>query len=320
MTRRAKEAYGIMLVGTVLAAVIGVLLQTVWGWVILGLSLIVGIALLTNSKTDQLSESWILSLPRSLSGPPDLDLLPKIAEGIEDLRKSVTPPPTTKRPSLVFVFGAPLGDNDSAQWIMMLTHYGPGSAHNCEVIFYDDDRTNIEHEWLVKHPDIPYPPLGLAGESKKRIYISEAGPEGSAGSFKWNPVNPNSQHYTVSISCRDGVFVEKWEVTRVNGILRSAISIEHGPLWIQKNPGKHSVIFQYQDPEFVRTVLATEMPKVSTGKMVHPGWKPRHRFEVPAAIVDPNGNVQVVSGVRLPDGTTATDFGSWNILTRHFGD
>jgi hypothetical protein len=223
-------------------------------------------------------------------------------------------------PTLLFVFGAPLGDNDSAQWIMMLKHYGPGPAYNCDVIFYDDDRKNIEHEWLVKHPESPYPPPGLAGESQKRMYIPEAGPEGSAGSFNWNPVDPNSQHYTVAISCRDGVFLEKWEVTRVNGILRSAITIERGSQWMQKNPGKESVVFRYQDPEFVRTSLATEMPKVRKGKVVHPGWKPQHRFEVPAAIIDPNGNIQVVSGIKLPDGSTLTDFGSWNILTRHFGD
>jgi hypothetical protein len=223
-------------------------------------------------------------------------------------------------PSLVFVFGAPLGDNDSASWIMMLKHYGQGSAYNCDVIFYDDDRKNIEHEWLVKHPKSPYPPPGLVGESQKHINIPEAGPEGSVGSFKWNPLDPNSQHYTVSISCRDGVFIEKWEVTRVNGILRSAVTIEHGPQWIQKNPGKQSMVFRYQDPEFVRTSVATEMPKVSKGKVVHPGWKPQHRFEVPAAIIDPNGNIQIVSGIKLPDGSTLTDFGSWNILTRHFGD
>lgn len=228
--------------------------------------------------------------------------------------------PAIVTPSLVFVFGTPLGDNDSAQWIMMLKHYGPGSAHNCDVIFYDDDRKNIEHEWLVKHPDSPYPPPGLAGQSQNRIHIPEAGPEGPVGSFNWNPLDPNSQHYTVSISCRDGVFVEKWEVTRVNGILRSAITIERGPQWVQKNPGRESVVFRYQDPEFVRTSLATEMPKVSKGRVVHPGWKPHHRFEVPAAIIDPNGNVQVVSGIKLPDGSTLTDFGSWNILTKHFGD
>ncbi len=232
-----------------------------------------------------------------------------------------TAPPTNiaKNPSLIFVFGAPLGDNASASWIMMLKHYGPDPAYNCDIVFYDSDRKNIEHEWLVKHPNSPYPPPGLAGESQKHFHVQEASPEGTVGSFVWSPLNPNSQHYTVSISCRDGVFTEKWEVTRVNGILRSAITIEHGPQWIERNPGKISVVFRYQDPEFFPTALATEMPKTPTGKVVHPGWKPQYRFEVPAAIVDPNGNVQVVSGVRSPDGSTLTDFGSWNILTKRFG-
>jgi hypothetical protein len=226
-------------------------------------------------------------------------------------------PPT---PSLVFVFGAPLGDNDSASWIMMLKHYGPGIAHNCEIGFYDDDRKNIEHEWLVRHPNVPYPPPGLAGESQKLIHVAEASPEGSGGNFSWNPLDPNSQHYTVSISCRDGVFEEKWEITRVDGILRSRITIEHGPQWIKNNPGLEPVVFRYEDQQFVRTALATELLKSSTGKIVHPGWKPKHQFNVPAAIIDPNGNVQVVSGVKLQDGSTLTDFGSWNILTKHFGD
>jgi hypothetical protein len=223
-------------------------------------------------------------------------------------------------PSLVFVFGAPLGDNDSAQWIMVLKHFGPSLAHRCDIVFNDDDRKNIEHEWLVKHPNIPYPPPELVGVSGKRIFVPEAGPEGSLGSFKWNPVNPNSQHYTASIDCRDGYFVEKWQISRINGILRSSITIEHGSQWVTKNPGLDPIVFKYQDPEFMQTALATEMPKVQQGKVVHPGWKPSHRFEVPAAIIDPNGNMQVVGGVKLPDGSMQTDFGSWNILTKHFGD
>jgi len=224
------------------------------------------------------------------------------------------------KPSFLFVFGSPLGDNDSASWVMLLKHYGPGPAYNCDIGFSDDDRKNIEHEWLVRHPHSPYPPPGLAGESQKHIHIAEASPEGAAGSFTWNPLDPNSQHYTVSISCRDGVFVEKWEVTRVDGVLRSRITIEHGPQWIKNNPHLEPVVFRYEDPEFVRTALAAEMPEASKGKAVHPGWKPLHRFDVPAAIIDPNGNVQVISGVKLPDGSTQTDFGSWNILMRHFGD
>lgn len=110
------------------------------------------------------------------------------------------------------------------------------------------------------------------------------------------------------------------EVTRVNGILRSRITIERGPQWIKKNPGRDPVVFKLEDPEFISTPLATELPKSSMAKVVHPGWKPNHRFEIPAAIIDPNGNVQVVSGIKLPDGSTLTDFGCWNVLTRHFGD
>jgi hypothetical protein len=61
-------------------------------------------------------------------------------------------------------------------------------------------------------------------------------------------------------------------------------------------------------------------PPQTTAKEVHPGWKPNYRIEIPMAIIDSNGNVQVASGIKQPDGTTATDFGCWNILTKHFGD
>ncbi|MGA2965056.1 MAG: hypothetical protein ABSD64_02520 [Terriglobales bacterium] len=230
--------------------------------------------------------------------------------------------PTAPRgiPSLVFVFGVPLGDNDSASWMMMLKHYGPNPAYSCNIDFYDNDRKNIEHQWLVAHPDSPYPPPGLAaGESQKHVYVTETGPEGSAGGFPWNPLDPDRQHYTVSITCRDGVFVEKWEVTRVEGILRSTITIEHGPQWVQNNSTLDPVVFRCSDPEFISTPLAIEVPKLSK-RVVHPGWKPNHRFEVPAAIIDPNGNMQVVYAIKLPDGSTQTDFGCWNILTQHVGD
>ncbi|MGC1659021.1 MAG: DUF4062 domain-containing protein [Candidatus Acidiferrales bacterium] len=245
--------------------------------------------------------------------------LPKI---VSEVRQSIPAGADAAKqiPSLLFVFGVPLGDNDSASWLMLLRHYGPKPAYNCNVEFYDSDRKNIEHQWLVAHPNSPFPPPGLAaGESQKRVYVAETGPEGSPGSFSWNPLDPDRQHYTVSISCRDGVFVEKWEMTRVDGILRSAITIERGPQWVEKNPNLDPVVFKCSDPEFIGTPLATEVPKLAK-KAVHPGWKPNHRFEVPAAIIDPNGNVQVVSGIKLPDGSTLTDFGCWNILTKHFGD
>jgi hypothetical protein len=218
-------------------------------------------------------------------------------------------------PSFLFVFGAPLGENDSPVWIMMLKHYGPNTAHNCTVEFFDEDRKNIEHQWLVEHPNSSFlPPEGVPGKSQIRFHIPEAGPEGSTDSFQWTPIDPNSQHYTVSISCRDGVFVENWEVTRVNGVLRTKITIEHGPQWVEKNPTLSPVVFTCTEPGFVSTALASVLP-TKKPQPVNPGWKPNHRFEFPVAIIDPNGHIQVMSGVKLPDGGQKTDFGCWNLLT-----
>jgi hypothetical protein len=106
----------------------------------------------------------------------------------------------------------------------------------------------------------------------------------------------------------------------VGGVLRASITIERGHEWIQKNPHLSPLVFRYKDPEFIGSALATEMPRDRKGKVVHPSWKPQHRFEVPVAILDPNGNIQIVSGVKLPDGSTKTEFGSWNLLTKHLGD
>jgi hypothetical protein len=224
----------------------------------------------------------------------------------------------TQKPSLVFVFGAPLGDNNSPTWIMMLKHFGPNPAHNCNVDFYDADRKNIEGQWLAEHPHSPFPPPGLAGQSQVHSHVPEANPLGSIGSFQWTPLDPNRQHYTVSISCRDGIFIEDWEVTRVNGILRTRISIKHGPEWIEKNPKSDPVVFACADPEFLPTPLASALPAAKV-QPVHPGWKPNHKFELPVAIIDPNGHVQV-AGIKLPDGSVSTGFVCWNILTRHLGD
>ena len=224
-----------------------------------------------------------------------------------------------ERPSLVFVIGVPLGDNKSPEWIMMLKHYGPNPAYNCQVQFYDNDRKNIEHEWLIKHPHNPFPPPRLAGESQLHLHIPEADPPGPAANFRWTPLDPDRQHYTVSISCRDGIFEENWEVTRVNGILRTRISIEHGPHWKEENPNSDPMVFACSDPEFAPMPLVSEIPGARL-QAVHPGWKPNHRFELelPVAIIDPNGNIQL-AGARLPDGSINRGFGCWNILTRHLG-
>jgi hypothetical protein len=204
---------------------------------------------------------------------------------------------------------------------MMIQHYGPARAYDCKIEFFDDDRKNIEHEWLVRHPDTPFLPAGLFDSSQTMIHIPEAGPEpATASNFYWTPLDPNRQHYSVNISCREGCFVERWEVTRVDGTLRTKIIAEHGVQWIRNNPTSSPVVFQCQDPDFITQPLLTEIPKTKYAKVVHPGWKPNYRMEVPVAIIDPNGHVQVALGVALPDSDTRTKFGCWDFLTKHFGD
>ena len=226
-----------------------------------------------------------------------------------------------KKPSLLFVAGAPLGDNGSDTWIMMLFHYGPESAYACTVNFYDSDRKNIEHEWLINNNSPPFLPHGKFDQSQKSTYVPEAGREGgTVANFNWQPLDPDRQHYSASITCRDGVFSEEWEVTRVKGVLRTRIVIKHGPEWIERNPKLDPVVFQCEDPEFVSIPLLTARPTVKTGRAVNPGWKPNHLFQFPVAILDPNGNIQITAGVVQPDGSTRTDFGCWAFLTKHLGD
>lgn len=85
-------------------------------------------------------------------------------------------------------------------------------------------------------------------------------------------------------------------------------------------PGESPLVFKCEDPEFVSTALATVTPTQRSGVITHPGWKPNYPVEVPMAIIDPNGNVQIASGIKQPDRSTRSDFGCWNILARHFGD
>jgi hypothetical protein len=226
-----------------------------------------------------------------------------------------------RTPSLVFVFGVPLGDNRSAKWLMMLKHFGPEPAYNCYIDFYDDDRKNIEYLWRNGPQPRAFSPPGWYGNSQTTEFVAEAGLETpTRRGFQWEPINPDSQHYTVSINCRAGSFVEKLEVTRVSGVLRAKIVIEHGPGWTAKHPNESPLVFKCEDPEFVTTALATTIPTPRLGVITTPGWKPNYRFEPPVAIIDTNNNIQIVSAIKQADGSDRTDFGCWNLLTKHLGE
>ena len=103
-------------------------------------------------------------------------------------------------------------------------------------------------------------------------------------------------------------------------MLRSKIIIERGPDWVKTHPDESPLVFKYEDPEFIISALATAMPSQRSGVVTHRGWKPNYSFEVPVGIIDSNGNVQIATGIKQPDGSTHTDWGSWNILTKHLGD
>jgi hypothetical protein len=244
--------------------------------------------------------------------PPELILEQTTPKESHEVRES--------GPSFPFIFGCPLGDNDSSEWIMMIKHYGPDTAFKCDIEFFDDDRKNIERLWRSDHPDYSFNPLGgIAGQSQRRFQIDEVSPQGPSENFRWTPVDCSSQHYSVSISCRDGYFVEKWEVTRVDGALRTKITLEHGPQWVEKHPMENPVIFTCTEPGFLGKPLASALP-AKKPRPADPNWKADHHFSFPVAIIDPNGHVQVMKGIKLPDGSHKTDFGCWNMLTRHFGD
>lgn len=224
-----------------------------------------------------------------------------------------TKPPTPKPPFVLstgFIFGVPLGENYSPDWLMSVQHYGPDPAYNCDFNFYDEDRLHIEHLWLTKHPDSSFPPAGIAdGPSQWGLHIDELDPIENPRTFDWKPLNPNQQHYTAEIICRSGQFHEEWNTTRINGFLRTKMILKQVIYRVNKNYFEQ--IFGCTDPEFSSAPLAETLPKVWPPHPVNPGWKPNHRFEFPVAILAPNNTIQVAG--------SGYSQGCWDLLTKHYG-
>jgi hypothetical protein len=221
-------------------------------------------------------------------------------------------------PSFPFIFGAPLGDNNSPDWLMMLHHFGQSPAYNCRLELWDLDRKNIEHLWREQNHNYLFsPPDIVRGESQKVVTVPEADAlNDTGGSFEWLPLDPDRQHYTVSIGCRDGEFTETWNVTRVQGALRSEMKIERSDRWIASNPNLEKLIYSCSDREFESSPLLSSLPP-PIPKEVNPGWKPNHRFEVPVVIIDPNNHAEIMSGVA---GVPPEKLGCWTGLTVHMGN
>lgn len=213
--------------------------------------------------------------------------------------------------SFPFVFGSPLGDNESPQWLMLVKHHGPSPTYNCDIIFYDLDRKNIEHLWLSRHPKSSFLPPNLkGGPSQISRHYAEIDPMGSPNNFRWAPLDINQQHYGASITTRSGDFSEKWDVTRVNGILRTRITVDQ----MVPKPGQSAGyvrVFGCSDPAFVAAPLASKLPMVWPPPLINPGWKPNHTFEVPTVIIDPNGNLEFLS-IRSGN---KTGLGCWSFLS-----
>lgn len=229
----------------------------------------------------------------------------------EESKSQESPQAASPNPSFPFIFGAPFGDNNSPTWKMLVKHYGPDTIYNCDLDFYDNDRKNIENLWLSHHPDVSFPPPKLAGgDSQLNLHIPEVDPIGKPVNFDWTPLNRDGQHYTVSILCRgdDAQFAEEWEINRINGLLRTNITVTRTALALERHPERQREVFSCIDPKFSSAPLVSKMPDTWPPKPVNLGYKRNHNFYVPTIILDPNDNLELVMVKDIPL------FGCWGIL------
>ena len=216
-------------------------------------------------------------------------------------------------PSVAFVFGAPLGDNDSSSWVMAVGHYGPNPAYNCDLVFYDLARQRIQQQWINEHPGVLFPPQELVGASKKELpHIPELDPSPHIDgySFNWDPIDPDNHHYRADINCRDGNFHEEWDVERLNGRLRTSVIIDADDEWLAQHPDTDRRLFTCADPQFSKDFLPITSIPHRTG--VYPGWQANHLYRPPVLIIAPDNSLRSMG--------ISNGMGCWDILNKHFGD
>jgi hypothetical protein len=176
----------------------------------------------------------------------------------QDRTLSSTPPKSTTIYSFPFIMGAPLGDNDSPEWMMVVRTYGPPSTYNCNVKFTD-----------------------LAGGPTHFLHVNTI-PGPNLG-FAWKPVDLNQQHYVVEISCPDIAYKEDWEVGRVQGLLRTRITLTKVFLWDAPEP-------IYSCTDRVSSYSTDPVKLQDKYTTVNPDWKPNHTFEFPTIIIPSRNN------------------------------
>lgn len=187
---------------------------------------------------------------------------------------SPTPTQTDLRDSLPFILGAPLGDNDSSVWQMMVMPFGVLSSFDCGIKFSDLYRQTLKTS------------AHSIGEAEKNLHFSSTSTNDDSR-FTWVPIDRDHQHYHVEINCRHGAYDEDWEVARVQGQLRTKITIDRLSPWSDQKPEK---VYSCIDHVSARPSETTKFQLQDKYALANPDWKPNHVFEFPVVIRPLEGN------------------------------
>lgn len=217
-------------------------------------------------------------------------------------------------PSFPFVFGAPLGENDSTRWVMVVEHFGPEPAYNCDIVFSDTAGIAKESQWMAEHPGVVLAPPEITSRAHKDLpRIPEIDQNSGLGgvSFNWDPIDPDNHHYLTYMACRGGGFTEEWDIERLNGVLRTSLVIKRDSNWENKNPYMNQEVFSCVDPQIHDD--SQRITPIAHRSGTFPGWRPNHA-QFPVLIISPNNSLW--SGASADNGS----LGCWDMLSKHFGD
>ena len=178
-----------------------------------------------------------------------------------------------------FIMGAPLGDNDSGTWEITTRPYGPLlSSYHCDIKLTDFARKHLEELWLNNHPG-EIPPLFRGNASVTYIHVE------GIRNFDWNPIDLDHQHYSARIDCPNRSYDEDWEIARINGGLRTKLTLRKVFLW--DNP---QIVYSCVDDVSARPEDHTDFKPQDRYVTSNPDWKPNHRFEFPVFIIPSENN------------------------------